>query len=328
MKGRELGEVFVMMREATPEERRRFYTEEWNRHDVPDFILHNISMREFGFDLDGSGPNNRYNQFLTVEQLGNFLRSRAPYSAYASVALYEKPSAREGWLKAELALDIDAKDLPVKSCGCPQGSVCERCLDEARQVAKQFAEVLIGDLGLRNINFVYSGRGFHIRINDESVMTLEGNERAQVVDYVTGGAIPSDFTMALGYSRVFRERLERTLSLMKTENLLKVRGMKRSLAQSIIQEKERALEMIRKGRLHELSSFGGLGPRTFRNLLEFLTKLNSGFTDGKVTIDTKRILRLPSSLHSGVSMKCMVVRDIDKFKLENAVPKFLQEAAE
>lgn len=317
-----------MMREATPEERRRFYQEEWNKRDVPDFILHTISMREFGFDLDGRGPNNRYNQFLTVEQLGDFLRSRAPYSAYASVALYERPSAREGWLKAELALDIDAKDLPVKSCSCPQGSVCERCLDEARQVAKQFAEVLAGDLGLRNINFVYSGRGFHVRINDESVMALGGNERAQVVDYVTGGVIPSDFTMALGYSKVFRERLERTFSLLKVDDLLRVRGMKRSLAQRLIQEKERALAMIRKGRLHELSGFEGLGPKTFRNLLEFLTKLNSGFTDGKVTIDTKRILRLPSSLHSGVSMKCMVVRDLDRFSLEEAVPKFLREAAE
>ncbi|MEM3421949.1 MAG: DNA primase catalytic subunit PriS [Candidatus Hadarchaeum sp.] len=317
----------MIMREATPEERRRFYLEEWNKREVPDFILHTISMREFGFDLDGKGPNNRYNQFLTVDQLGDFLRIRAPYSAYASVALYERPSAREGWLKAELALDIDAKDLPLKSCGCPPGSVCERCLDEARQVAKQFAEVLASDLGLRKINFIYSGRGFHIRVNDESVMTLEGNERAQLVDYVTGGVIPSDFTMALGYSKVFRERLERTFSSLRMEDLLEVRGMKRSLAQRLIQEKERAMEMIRKGKLDELSGLEGMGPKTFRNLLEFLTKLNSGFTDGKVTIDTKRILRLPSSLHSGVSMKCMVVQDIDRFKLEEAVPKFLREAA-
>ncbi|MEM2890012.1 MAG: DNA primase catalytic subunit PriS [Candidatus Hadarchaeum sp.] len=317
----------MIMREATPEERRRFYLEEWNKREVPDFILHTISMREFGFDLDGKGPNNRYNQFLTVDQLGDFLRSRAPYSAYASVALYERPSAREGWLKAELALDIDAKDLPVKSCGCSPGSVCERCLDEARQVAKQFAEVLAGDLGLRKINFVYSGRGFHVRVNDESVMTLEGNERAQVVDYVTGGVIPSDFTMVLGYSKVFRERLERTFSSLRMEDLFGVRGMKKSLAQRLIQEKERAMEMIRKGKLDELSSLEGMGPKTFRNLLEFLTKLNSGFTDGKVTIDTKRILRLPSSLHSGVSMKCLVVQDIDRFKLEEAVPKFVREAS-
>jgi len=315
----------MRMREATPEERRRFYLEEWDKREVPDFILHTISLREFGFDLDGKGPNNRYNQFTTVEQLGDFLRSRAPYSAYASVALYERPSAREGWLKAELVLDIDAKDLPLKPCGCPPGSVCERCLEEARQVAKQFAEVLAGDLGLRNISFVYSGRGFHIRVNDESVMTLEGNERAQVVDYVTGGVIPSDFTLALGYSQVFRERLVRTFRALGPEKLLEVKGLRKSVVQRLMQEKERVIEMIRRGRPEEISSLEGLGPKTFRSLLEFLTRLNAEFTDGKVTIDTKRILRLPSSLHSGVSMKCLVVRDIDRFRLEEAVPKFLRE---
>lgn len=313
------------MHEATQEERRRFYAEEWNRHDIPDFIMHTLSLREFGFDLDGSGPNNRYNQFVTVEQLGDFLKSRAPYSAYASVAMYERPSAREGWLKSELAFDIDAKDLPIKACGCPPGSICERCLDEARVIAKQFAEVLAGDLGLRNISFVYSGRGFHVRVNDESVMTLESNERAQVVGYVTGNAIPADVTMALGYSKVFRERVARTFSSLGEERLLEVKGMKKPLAQKLILEKARALDTIKKGKIDELPDFEGMGPKIFRNLLEFLARINSEFTDGKVTIDTKRILRLPSSLHSGVSMKCMLVRDIDRFRLEDAIPKFVVE---
>ena len=315
----------MMMHEATQEERKRFYAEEWNRHEIPDFIMHTLSLREFGFDPDGSGPNNRYNQFVTVEQLGDYLRNRAPYSAYASVALYERPSAREGWLKSELALDIDAKDLPIKSCGCQPGNVCEVCIDEARLVAKQFAEVLAGDLGLRNINFVYSGRGFHVRVNDESVMTLEGNERAQIVEYVTGNAIPTDVTMALGYSKVFRERVARSFDSLGEEKLLEVRGMRKPLAQKLMLEKARAVEMIRMGKLDGISDFDGMGPKTFRNLLEFLMRMNLEFTDGKVTIDTKRILRLPSSLHSGVSMKCMLVRDIDRFRLEDAIPKFVRE---
>jgi len=84
------------------------------------------------------------------------------------------------------------------------------------------------------------------------------------------------------------------------------------------------LAVVRRGQLRELESFEGMGPKTFRQLLEGLTRLNSEFTDGKVTIDTKRILRLPSSLHSGVSMKCILVRDIEHFSLEHAVPKFMR----
>jgi len=314
------------LRKATPEERKLFYREEWNKREIPDFILHTLSLREFGFDLDGNGPSCRYNQFVTVEQLGDFLRDRAPYSAFASVALYERPSAREGWLKSELALDIDAKDLPFKPCGCSEGNVCELCIEEARRVAMEFAETLAGDLDLRNINFVYSGRGFHIRVTDEAVMGLEQNERGQIVEYVTGGLIPSDLTMALGYSKVFRERAARTLSKLSKEKLLNIRGMRMPLAQKLMAEKERALEAIRRGRFDELSSFQGMGEKTFRQLLEFLAKTNLGFTDGKVTIDTKRILRLPSSLHSGVCMKCMFVKDIERFRLEDAVPKFVSEA--
>jgi DNA primase small subunit len=310
------------LRKATQEERKLFYREEWNKHEIPDFILHTLSLREFGFDLDGSGPSYRYNQFLTVEQLGDFLRERAPYSAFASVALYERPSAREGWLKSELALDIDAKDLPLKVCGCTEGNVCEQCIEEARRVAVEFAETLATDLDLRNIHFVYSGRGFHIRVTDEAVMGLEQNERGQIVEYVTGGVIPTDLTMALGYSKIFRERAARTFGKLDEEKLLTLRGIRKPLAKKLMAEKESAIQAIRKGRFDELSSFEGMGEKTFRRLLEFLARVNLEFTDGKVTIDTKRILRLPSSLHSGVCMKCMLVKDIERFRLEEAVPKF------
>ncbi len=313
------------MHEASPDERRQFYSEEWNKRELPDFILHTLSLREFGFDLDGTGPSHRYNQFMTLEQLAEYLRNRAPYSAFTSVALYEQPSMRKGWMKSELAFDIDAKDLPLKSCSCASGSVCELCIDEARRIAMEFAETMSKDLGLHNINFVYSGRGFHIRVIDDAIMTLEQTERAQIVEYITGSVIPTDVTMALGYSQVFRERLARTFKGMDQQRLSKVRGFRRSVIQKLMAEKERALGAMRRGKLDELSELEGIGPKTFRQLLEFLVRLNSEFTDGKVTIDTKRILRLPSSLHSGVSMKCMLVRDIGRFKLEDAAPKFVHE---
>jgi len=87
------------------------------------------------------------------------------------------------------------------------------------------------------------------------------------------------------------------------------------------------LALMRKGQLQELQNFSGMGEKTFQQLLESLKKLNSELTDGKVTIDTKRILRLPSSLHSGVSMKCILVRNIEHFSIEDAIPKFVHERA-
>ena len=311
------------MRVSTPEERKKFYAEEWSKHDLPDFILHTLSLREFGFDY-GEGPSHRYNQFMTVEQLADFLRNKAPYAAYASVALYEQPSMRKGWLKSELVFDVDAKDLPLRSCGCSGGAVCEKCLDEARRIAVMFAETLRSDLDLRNIYFVYSGRGFHVRVTDEAVMAMEQTERTQLVEYVTGSVIPTDVTMALGYSRVFRERIARTFERLGKERLLEIHGMRKALAQQLIEEKEKVVTAMRHGWFNEIQNFEGMGEKTFQLFLELLMRLNATLTDWKVTIDTKSILRLPSSLHSGVSMKCILVRDIERFSIENAIPKFVR----
>ncbi len=309
------------LRKATPEERKIFYAEEWDKREIPDFILHTLSLREFGFDPDGSGPNQRYKQFTTPEQLADYLRRTAPYSVFSSVALYEDPSQRRGWLKAELAFDIDAKDLPIKPCSCTGGKVCERCLDEAKRVLMLISDVLSSNLGLRDQHFSYSGRGFHLRVLDEPVMRMEQNERTQLVAYVTGGVIPSDITLALGYSKVFREFAARTFERLDREKLGEV--LTQRAVRKLIEKKDEVLGAIRNGRIEEIKNLGGR--KSVEQLLGFLARLNSEFVDGKVTVDVKRILRLPSSLHSGVSMKCISIRNIEKFSLDEAVPKFVSE---
>ncbi len=253
-----------------------------------------------------------------MEQLGLYLKRHFPFSAYVSVALYERPSKREGWIKSELAFDVDAKDLPVKACGCGQGRVCEGCLEEARRVLLLISDVLRSDLGLRDHHFSYSGRGFHLRVLDEKVMRLEQNERAQLVSYVTGGVIPTDLTFLLGYSRVFREFCARTLERLPGERL---REALPRLARRIQEKKGEIVGAIRRGRVEEIRELVGGNGR----LLDFLAKLNSAWVDGKVTVDIKRILRLPSTLHSGVSMKCVYIRDMEKFSLDQAVPRFVLE---
>ncbi|TDA35974.1 MAG: DNA primase catalytic subunit PriS, partial [Hadesarchaea archaeon] len=303
---------------ATPEERKRFYQEEWNKHEIPDFIQQTLSLREFGFDPDGSGPNQRYRQFFTLEQLSSYLKSNFPFSVYVSVALYEQPSRRAGWIKSELAFDVDAKDLPVKPCSCGQGEVCECCLEEARRVVMLLSDVLSSDLGLRDLRFSYSGRGFHLRVLDEAVSKLEQNERAQLVSYVTGSVIPTDLSFVLGYSKVFREFAARTLERLSEEKLKEVFP---KLAQRIQEKKREVLEALRRGRREEIKRLVGKEEK----LLEFLAKLNAGWVDGRVTVDVKRILRLPSTLHSGVSMKCVPIRDIENFSLDQAIPKFILE---
>jgi len=69
-----------------------------------------------------------------------------------------------------------------------------------------------------------------------------------------------------------------------------------------------------------------IGPQRFQKLIRSIASLNMALVDAKVSIDLKRILRLPSSLHSMVSMKCMEVKNIETFDpFKEAVPKFVYE---
>ncbi len=107
-----------MFSKATIKERRQYYREEWDPKDLPAFIATDIKKREFGFDHNGRGPNDRYKVFGGTESLRKFLRYKAPFAAYISVAFYNNPRRREDWLKAEYIFDVDAKDIPIRSCQC------------------------------------------------------------------------------------------------------------------------------------------------------------------------------------------------------------------
>lgn len=311
---------------ASPEERKAYYTEEWDKRDIPDFILATIKEREFGFDHNGEGPSDRYNTFSSGEQLEDFLKKRHPFAAYTSVSLYEEPGKRGGWLKAELVFDIDAKDLPVKSCGCAAGKVCATCLRDAKDFLVMTADVLRGDIGLRDIRYVYSGRGYHIRVLDEEIMGADSAVRGELLDYVGGGVLPRGIQWRLkgGYPRVFKERALKFMQSLTKEKIAEMPNISARKALHVKEKARRIANELEEGNFTTLE--GILKKKGTESFLENLRLYNSSVLDGKVTVDVKRILRLPSSLHSAVSMKCMGVKNIERFDpLKDAVPKFVGE---
>ncbi len=305
--------------EASKEEQRSYYQSEWSIHDLPAFVTDGISSREFAFDHDGSGPNDRYNVIRSPDDLAKYLLVRAPYSAYCSVAFYRHPERREGMFRTELAFDIDAKDLPVRSCQCSPGNVCEVCLNDAKQLALDYIDALRGDLALREIYLVYSGRGYHIRALDPSISVIGSSGRRKILDYVSGGRVPGDLFMEGGYSALFRRRISWILRRARKENLSPLPS---TVSNRAIKEKEQILNALSARDRIALNNL--LGEKRLGALLGFLSTLAASLTDAKVTMDEKRIIRLPSSLHSKVSMKCMLVKDPNDFEpMRDAVPEFV-----
>jgi DNA primase small subunit len=317
----------VEFRKSSPEERRAYYKDEWSIDDVPDYILETLSKREFGFDHDGTGPKDRYNRFDTPEALGEFLKKRAPYAVYCSVSFYEKPENREGWEKAELVFDIDAKELTIKSC-CDIGEVCETCLENAKNVTMEVTRLLKEDLALSNIYTSYSGRGYHIRVHDEETMPEGAEVRANIFDYIRDRMYTSPrdmFEPTMEISNLTKEIMNALIGGGTSDRLIvNVPGIGDATATKVFERSQEILENIHNNKVNILKDT--LGPKSTQNFLEHVYMGYINLMDAKVTVDTKRILRLPSSLHSKISRKCVHVGDSEKFKPEEeAVPKFAMD---
>lgn len=311
---------------ASPEERRAYYTREWDIKDLPDFIVDSVAEREFGFDHSGDGPSDRYNKFNSVQQLESYLKNRAPFAAYTSVSFYERPEERKGWLKAELVFDIDAKDLPAKRCGCNPGEVCEACLEDAKEYLLITADVLRGDFGMKHLRYVYSGRGYHLRVFDEEVMKEDSSVRGEILDYVSGSVLPTkaQWRFKGGYPRVFKGKALMILQNLSDNEIAKMPHIGAKKARLLKSKLRVIANELEDGDFS--TALEVLKKKGLESLLETIRRYNSSVLDGKVTVDVKRILRLPSSLHSTVSMKCMEVKNIEKFDpLTDAVPKFVGE---
>ncbi|MDO5849245.1 MAG: DNA primase catalytic subunit PriS [Methanobrevibacter sp.] len=321
-----------MFSKATLKERRQYYREEWSEKDLPDFISKEITKREFGFDHIGNGPNDRYKVFKGKESLRKFLRYKSPFAAYVSVAFYNNPSKRQDWQKAEFIFDVDAKDIPIRTCQCD--GVCEVCLGEAKEIVNNLIDTLEDDLGLQNIHLIYSGRGYHIRILDEEVMT-EGSElRGELLKYAAGAEVPNTefsnsnlsnksfnfehFSIPIGYPKVFTQRVKYNIQhLVGNEQ---IDGINKPLMKDIIKYRH----LVDEGQWGMFKN--NIGPIRYKKLTKAMARTNLETIDAKVSIDLKRILRLPSSLHSKVSMKCVEVKNRETFDpFKEAVPKFVYE---
>lgn len=317
---------------STIQERRRYYREEWSEKNLPDFISNGITKREFGFDHLGHGPNDRYKVFKGTDTLKRFLRYKAPFAAYISVAFYANPHKRGGWEKAEYVFDIDAKDLPIRSCNCD--GVCEICLGEALERVNAILDDLKGDLGLKDIHIIYSGRGFHIRILDPIMMEANSELRGEVLKYVAGAEVPKaqypnivpggkpynfeHFSIPIAYPAIFTEKVKYNILHLRGDEELD--GINNRLLKDLVKYKNYLYE-------DDWGSFKkNIGPRRYKDMVNAMARVNLATIDAKVTIDLKRILRLPSSLHSKVSMKCVEVKNPETFDpFKYAVPKFVYE---
>jgi DNA primase small subunit len=326
------------MRPATTEFLRQRFTEYYRKERIQ--APPAVGEREFGFILfDPDSPEvrmRRHMGFGTARELGEYIRSIVPAHAFYSSAYYTAPGAgtmaEKGWTGADLIFDLDADHLmrgPYRAM-----------LDRVKVETGKLLAMLTGELGFaeREIHLVFSGgRGYHVHVREIAVRGWGSQERRELIDYVCGiGIDPRVLLSGPPHGTGgWKERYISTIS----EYLLWLRGLGREKGVEYLMEfpgigKERGprffdaietyLAELGKGDYAPLltsQAFSAISEKEGGKFRELL-RGKAALADEPVTTDTRRLIRMPSSLHGGSGFRVTPVPlgDLDSFDpLQDAV---------
>jgi len=286
----------------------------------------------------------RHQSLLDVGNLGDFLHRTAPRHVYFSSARFSDPGANsmdeKGWQSADLVFDLDADHLPgVDPAETTYAEMLAACKDELLNLLSFIDD----DFDFEETEVVFSGgRGYHVHVRDPSVRGLDSEARREIVDYVRAidldvdGLIDTESNRgttrrvlrrrggwgARAHSRLvdLAESLREMDEADALDRLQELDGIGEGRAQTILGQIRHNFEAIREGNVEA----GGPGTRI---LVDALTaeavEAETAPIDEPVTTDTKRLIRLPGSLHGGSGLTVMPLdrAELDDFRpLEDAIP--------
>ncbi|ABL78026.1 DNA primase small subunit [Thermofilum pendens Hrk 5] len=300
-----------------------------------------LSKREFAFSMFNSTSMIRHLSFSTREELDDYIRVNVPQHAYYSSAYYQYPSAQEmgekGWLGADLVFDIDVDHIPTpckdlhdrwrcQDCGaegwgftkkCPScGSerlewskwVCSTCINVAREEMIKLVEILEDDFGFdrAEMRVAFSGhRGFHLHVESEAVKDLDQDARREITDYVRGIGIDVKLYLKPAGKSLYTYKYSATSP-----------GWAGRIAKYLL------LRLLQAGENGELESLSMEYEQWEKTIKEAVSEL-SVKVDEKVTIDTKRLIRLPGSLHgkTGLKVFSMSVNELENLDSDSILKR-------
>ncbi|MEM2104551.1 MAG: DNA primase small subunit PriS [Candidatus Bathyarchaeia archaeon] len=194
---------------------------------------------------------------------------------------------------------------------------CETCLESAKTETTKLLDILMDDFGFSSseIQTFFSGhRGYHVQIESEALSTLDSAARKEIVDYITclgletplqnAGEIKAKTSTSnqtgYGWSKRLNVGLIEFIRNAEENDLIKI-GLKRNIAEAIMQNKESLLKHLTiSGRW---KSIRGVGSETVRILKKHVANLQSAKIDTVVTTDIHRLIRLSETLHGKTGLK-------------------------
>jgi DNA primase small subunit len=191
--------------------------------------------------------------------------------------------------------------------------------------------MLMKDFGFsdKEIRVFFSGhRGYHVHVENETVKNLDSSARKEIVDYVYGTGLDISFhrmdekgvkTLCLKDSG-WRGRIAHgiyDLVSNATAGDYKDLGLKGNVAEAIAKNRAAILRNLNESRPWE--AIKGVGPETWKKIVEHFVMSQSANVDTVVTTDTHRLIRLGGTLHGKTGLRktelpVHAINDFDPFR--------------
>ncbi|MHA2402763.1 MAG: DNA primase catalytic subunit PriS [Candidatus Kariarchaeaceae archaeon] len=281
--------------------------------------------REMGFERLDSGFT-RNKSFREPDHLKEYMTTFPIAGAYIG-SLYKDrllPADRYNeaitihnseWMGRELIFDLDLDEYdPVRQCDCTGRSVCEICWGLMQEAAEVMDETLQIDFGFQKRVWVYTGgRGYHCWILDQNTFTLDQDQRSAIIGYMQLIHDPKGLQKidAIGnHTEILTKRIYQML------------GRKFILEDSkqvLIEEAGFTENSLQKARVALKSSnlirdiISAIPKNKEEIFLKSVIKRHYPRIDHKVTIDVRRLIRMPGSVHIRTKNICEYIDDPTTF---------------
>ncbi len=307
------------MHPATTEFLRQRFSEYYKKTVI--VAPSSLEQREWGFVLFNPGATEmrmrRHIGFAGREELSEYIKNLIPQHAYYSTAYYTKPDAGtmadKGWCGADLIFDLDADHIV-------RGAY-DQMLARVKEEAEKLLTMLTGEMGMdqKTIEIVFSGgRGYHIHIKDIAFRGWGSAERRELIDYICAigidpavmlsGKAPAFNSWPSRYRAALIEYLAWLGSLPEDNAMAHLTGMDgigKDSASTFLKNREELVAAIERHPTGMLVKNRVLGIILGQQEGEFRKRLltRAALADEPVTTDTKRLIRMPTSLHGGSGMR-------------------------
>ncbi len=295
----------------------------------------------------------------TIEYLRGMVPAHVYHSAayyqFPSAATMKEKQ----WQGADLIFDLDADHLPPEVRGRSYKEMLDAVKKEMSKLLDFILEDF--GFSEDSVKIVFSGgRGYHIHVRDPKVLTLESPERREIVDYVTLTGFDDKFALGKKKKKIkIHDGLRQ--HPMAHETVYEMEEMS-TIGKRVAEETIKFFERIRlleyEEALKEFKKIEGISKFKAKNIVKSLQSfesydelrkaiLDTGLdlnqsmwsvrpsiidyvrvkavkrdTDEPVTADTRRLIRMASSLHGGSGMRVVPLTrsEFEKFEpLNDAV---------